>query len=124
MPMLVEGTHSLPSMISGRAMVVEDLARETVDRVAIVADRLKDDELVAAEPGDEMPARRLLYAMRGFDEQGVAGRVAERVVDHLELVEVEAVKREQAALRRPPRENDVRAAAGTSCGSAGRSARR
>ena len=60
--------------------------------------RLQHDELVAAETGDEMAPRRLLKALARLDEQRVPGRVAERVVDDLELVEVEAVKRKKAAV--------------------------
>ena len=45
-----------------------------------------------------MAARRLLQAPRRFDQQGVAGRVAEGIVDRLELVEVEAVERELAGI--------------------------
>ena len=45
-----------------------------------------------------MAARRMLNALAGLDQQGIAGGVAERVVDHLELVEVEAVEREQAVV--------------------------
>ena len=66
-------------------------------------DGLQDDELVAAEPGDEMPAGDVADALPGGDQQRVAGRVAERIVDRLELVEIEAVQREQrlAVLERP-----------------------
>ena len=64
MPMLVDGTNSLPSMHERLGHRVEDVAGEPVDRVAVVADGLEDDELVAAEPRDEMAARGLLHALR------------------------------------------------------------
>jgi hypothetical protein len=76
----------------------EDLARETVDGIAISFDALEDHELVAAEPANEMSARRQPKSLRSLDQQGVAGRVTERVVDDLELVEIEAVKRKEAAV--------------------------
>ena len=43
---------------------LEDPAGEPVDRVAVLADGLEHDELVAAEARDEMAARRLLHALR------------------------------------------------------------
>ena len=73
----------------------EYLARQPVDRVAIFPDGLQDDELVPAEARNEMAPRRVLYPPPGFNQQSVAGRMAERVVDDLELVEVEAMEREQ-----------------------------
>ncbi len=73
------------------------MSGQPVDRVAVVADALQHDELVAAEPRDEMAARGFLDAPPRFDQQRIAGRMAERVVDHLELVEVEAVERERSA---------------------------
>ena len=48
---------------------IENVARQPVDGVAVVADGLKHDELVAAKPGDEMAARRLLHSASGLDEQ-------------------------------------------------------
>ena len=57
-------------------------------------------------------------------QQRVAGGVAQRVVDHLELVEVEAVQREQAFAALARRGTAARAAGGTWCGWEGRSARR
>ena len=97
-PMLVEGTISLPSMASGLAIDFEDVLAEPVDRVAVAADGLEDDELVAAQPSDEMAARGLQQALPGLDQQSVPGRMTERVVDDLELVEIEAMERKQAAV--------------------------
>ena len=89
---------SLPSMHERPAHFAQDVAGKPVDRVAVVADSLQDDELVAAEPRDEMAARGLARrAAPASTSKRVAGGMAERVVDDLELVEVEAVKREQAA---------------------------
>src|SRR2546421_116009 len=77
--------------------LVVKLELVALDRHAILANGLQDDEFVAAQASDELTARRLLNAPAGFDEQDVSGGVAERVVDHLELVEVEAMQRKQAA---------------------------
>ena len=76
----------------------EDVLGEPVDGVAVAADGLEDDELVAAQARDEMAAGGLEQALPGLDQQSVAGGVAERVVDDLELVEIEAVERKQAAV--------------------------
>src|SRR5260221_11225146 len=73
----------------------EDGAREPVDRVTVVAHGLEHDELVAAEPRDEMATRRILYAPAGFDQQCVAGGMTEGVIDGLELGEIQAMQREE-----------------------------
>ena len=61
------------------------------DRVLLVDDVLAQDrELVAAEAGDGLvPAQRVPQPLGDREDQLVAGRVAEAVVDHLEAVEVE-----------------------------------
>ena len=51
-------------------------------------------ELVAAEPGHHAAARRGLDAARHFDQQLVADRMAEHVVDFLQAVEVDRQHRE------------------------------
>ena len=49
----------------------------------------QDDELVAAEARQDVArAQRRFPAARHLDEQLVAGRVSERVVDQLELIDV------------------------------------
>ena len=60
--------------------------------------RLKHDELVAPKASNEMASRCLAKPLGSFDEQGIPGGVAEGIVDPLEVVEVEAVQREQAVL--------------------------
>ena len=56
----------------------------------------QDDELVAAEPGDGVRAADdVLQARAERDEEVVAGLVAERVVDRLELVDVEQQHRDE-----------------------------
>src|SRR6185503_3780610 len=78
--------------------LADDFPRQPIDRIAVVADGLQHHELVAAEPRDEMAAGGMLNPACRFDQQGITGGMAERVVDHLEMVEVEAVQREQAAI--------------------------
>ena len=51
-------------------------------------------ELVAAQPGDDAAARRGLDAARHLDQQLVADRMAEHVVDFLQPVEVDGQHRE------------------------------
>ena len=71
----------MPSIAERLGHGLEDVARQPVDRVAVVADGLEHDELVAAEARDEMAARGLLDPPPGLDQQRVAGGMAERVVD-------------------------------------------
>src|SRR3954469_19712271 len=60
------------------------------DRLALGRDLAADDELVAAEARDGVRAAdHLLEAGAEGDEQVIAGLVAERVVDRLELVDAE-----------------------------------
>ncbi len=74
----------------GLAQIVHDRARD-VDRIVDAGDFVQhDDELVATDPRhrvDSPPAAS--QSARDLDEQLVAGRVPERVVDRLEAVEVD-----------------------------------
>ena len=76
------------------------------DRLVRAVELLADDEeLVAAEPRDGVGRpHRVVQARRERHQQVVAGRVAERVVDELELVEVGEQHRDRAAVAPPPRE--------------------
>ena len=57
-----------------------------------------DDELVAAGAGDEVAGTQMTAnRLRGVNEHRVAGRMAERVVDLLEAVEVDLQQRHPAA---------------------------
>jgi hypothetical protein len=60
-------------------------------------------ELVARQPRHEGAARGCLNAVRHLDQELVAGRVAEHVVDFLELVEVDAEHGKLRRCRRRPR---------------------
>ena len=92
------------------------------DGVLLVAEVLAEHgELVAAEAGDRLlAAQRVLQPLRHGEDQLVAGRVPEAVVDHLEAVEVEEEHRDVASRAgagggRAPRS----AGSGTAAGSAG-----
>ncbi len=61
------------------------------DRLLAVDDH---SELVAGEPGHDPAARRVLDPVRHFDQQFVADRMAEHVVDFLQAVEVDRQHRE------------------------------
>ena len=96
--MLAVITISRPLMRNGPAQVVEQPQGEAdrADLVAAVVDQHR--ELVAAEPGRHRVGREDLAEPLGHaDEQLVADRVAEAVVDGLEVVEVD----EQHAGRPP-----------------------
>ena len=68
----------------------QDALGNAVDVLAGAGARQDHDELVAAEPHAEVGgAAGFAHALRGDDEHIVAGRVAERVVDLLEAVEIE-----------------------------------
>jgi len=83
----------------GRAERVADSAREPhgiLGRIEILGD---DGELVAAEAPDEINlAHTLLQPGRDLGQQRIAGGVAERVIDVLEAVEIEAEHRHQVAV--------------------------
>ncbi len=71
-----------------------DLVRDARDRLAVAHIVQEDDELVAALPADRVRfAHAAFEAFDDFLEQGVADRVAERIVDRLEAVEVEEHQR-------------------------------
>jgi hypothetical protein len=67
-------------------------------RIRVVAGAEQEQELVAALARQHVAgAREIRDAVRGLGEHRVAGLVAERVVDELEVVEVEVQERQRAA---------------------------
>ncbi len=71
------------------ANAVDELARNGCGIGAVQA-RQQHGELVAAEPGDRVAVAQGLAQIAGnAHEQGVAGIVAEHVVDRLEVIEVD-----------------------------------
>ena len=62
-----------------------------LERLALVLDLVADDgELVAADAGDGVPRpHRIAEALRDGDQQQVAREMAERVVDELDVIEIE-----------------------------------
>ena len=81
------------------------------DRLVRAVELLADDEeLVAAEPGDRVGGpHRVVQPRRQRHEQVVAGGVAERIVDELELVEVGEQHRDGAAVAPAARERALEA---------------
>ena len=76
-----------------------DVGRDALGALGI-AIRQQDDELVAAEPAQHVFGPDLLaQTLRELNQQFVAGGVAERVVDVLEMVDVEEGERNVAAGR-------------------------
>ena len=102
MPMLPRTVSSRPSMRTGREQRVHDARGEVVDLALGVGAGGQRHELVAAEPGDHLAGRGRagLQPVGDLDQQPVAGRVAEAVVDGLEAVEVEVAQAEALARRR------------------------
>ncbi len=78
---------------------VHDAGGEVVDLALGVGSGGQRHELVAAEPGDHLAGggRAGLQPVGDLDEQPVAGRVPEAVVDGLETVEVEVAQPEALA---------------------------
>ncbi len=88
-----------PSMDTrSRSVACSRLASASASAAAIGADR-DDDELVAAEAGDQVGAVGASSQPLGEDaDEPVAGVVAEVVVDGLEPVEVEEQRGDRARL--------------------------
>ena len=99
MPMLAERRHLMAVDMIGLAERGADAARKphgVLRRLEVLGD---DGELVAAEPPDEIDlAHAFLQPRRDLREQRIAGGMAERVVDVLEAVEIEAEHRHQLAV--------------------------
>ena len=105
---------------TGWRICLDDAVGERRELV-VVTPMAHHDELVAADARDEIVTARIgLDDLRGMHQHGVAGGVAERVVDLLEAVEVEVQQRRAAA-----RFADIRPASRRDSGGwAGRSANR
>ena len=102
------------------ADVVDDLPRQVVESGHAAVGVANDDELVAAGAGDEVAGTQMAAdRLRGVNEHRVAGRMAERVVDLLEAVEVDLQQRHPAARIRRSGRRALRARARDTCGWAG-----
>ena len=96
-PTLACGRTSTPPRRIGRGQRVGDPLGER-DGVVLADLLAHDDELVAAEAGDQVAgAHRRAQPVGHLDEQLVAGGVAERVVDDLEVVQVQEQAGQPAA---------------------------
>ena len=88
-------------------MSIRDVASRLAS-IGIVERKLDDGELVAAEPRHEVGvAQAGAEPLRHGLEQFVADRMAERIVDALEVVEIEAVHGEALALASATRQQFV-----------------
>ena len=89
-------TCSLTS--NGSASRLSIVSTISADHARVAAIGHDDDELVAAEPAHLVAAAGdVAQALADLDQQLVAGRMAERVVDVLEAVEIEQRDRTSAA---------------------------
>ena len=87
MPMLARRCRRLPSSITGAAKTSNSRSTRAPTSSTLQGE---DRELVAAEPGDGVVlAQGVAQAIAADREQAVAGGVTERVVDALEVVEIE-----------------------------------
>ena len=76
--------------VEGRDQRLHDAAGEADGVVDLADGRLQHDELVAAEPCDDIAlAHRALQPLGDTLEKPVADRVAERIIDRFEAVEVD-----------------------------------
>ena len=125
MPMLTVKKCSPLSRTSGRLTAAASRSATSVAPRAAVDVGADDDELVAAQARDRVGrAHRGGQPGRQREQHLVAGGVAERVVDHLEAVEVEHEDRDVDAARAAGAPAHARAGRARACGSAGRSAGR
>ena len=97
--------HFLPLEMEGVLHELEHALDHSHGRIVVRRILDEDRELVAAEARDRVGrAHRGLHALRRVDQQHVALRVAERVVDGLEVVEIEEDHGDRA--RVPAREHE------------------
>src|SRR5690606_4457415 len=81
-----------PVDIIGATDPLDQLSGEMPGLTRALQRNLQDRELVATQTGDDIrPAQTARYSVRNHLEHDVAGRMAERVVDLLEAVEVDIV---------------------------------
>ena len=84
------GVAFVAAQLHGLADDGQEVARDSLDVVAVGDLLQNDDEFVAAEPRHHVAgAQRAAQAPRDFHQQQVAGVVAERIVDDLEAVEID-----------------------------------
>ena len=97
---------------------LEDLRRDRLGAGAVQTGA-DEHELVAAEPGEQVAgAGDAADAARDLDEHLVAGGVPERVVDELEVVEVDVERGDRLRLAPRAREVARELLLDASCGSA------
>ena len=77
-------------MSNGLSHRPEDCRRQPVDLAVIAGKGLDDDELVAAEARHEASCGHLAQPPSRLDQQRIAQRMAQRVVDCFEPVQIKA----------------------------------
>ena len=112
MPMLAPIAACVCAERVGCAHDLDDALRQCLGARAALGRDLQDRELVAAEPRHRIDlAHAAAQPLRHVMQQLVAGRVAERVVDRLEAVEVDQHQREALAVAALARERVLDAVA-------------
>lgn len=91
--------HRLRADPQGCRERIGDPGRDAIGGLGVTL-REQDDEFVATEPSQHVLGSDLLaQALGELDQQLVAGGVAERVVDVLEMIDVEEGQRDMTAVR-------------------------
>ena len=95
----------------GRAERIDDAAGDSLQRVGIGLAGGDDGELVAAEPGDQIVAAHdAAQPLRDIENERVADVMAERIVDVLEVIEIDVEDRGRSGRRRAHSRSRFRAA--------------
>jgi len=87
--------HKLVAVDHERASdCVDQLLGKPVNRIPVAPDTLQHHELITAQACDEVAAGDVADTLAGSDQEGISRRMSKRVIDRLELVEIEAMKRD------------------------------
>ncbi len=97
MPTLDPHDHLMAVEIVGSADDLDETRRERCDILRVFRGNLHDGELVPAEPAyDVLAADATLHAFGSRLQQEVADRMSERIVDALEMIEIETENRDRS----------------------------
>ena len=95
MPIEAVVWHSWPASSMGSASAVKQPGRDALDVVDLAALVEDHHELVAAEARHDVACpQRAAQPVRHFEQEQIAGLMAERIVDDLEAVEIDEQHRE------------------------------
>jgi hypothetical protein len=91
MPTLAPIRHIVALDLVGQGQRLDDRPRQIAQHLGFRSRRDDHGELVAAQAGHQADvADAVAQAFGHFDQQGVANRMAQAVVDALEVVEIQA----------------------------------